>query len=161
EEEIANYFLSAVASSFDPHTDYMSYREKRSFKDAMKNQLVGIGALLKAEEDGATKIEGIVLGGPADRDGALKLNYRVVGVDSLNTGKPEDMIDIMFMKIEKVVDYIRGQEGTSVALKVEPAGGPVGETKIVVIERGKVEMKDAQASAELIEMKPDEGPTHR
>ncbi len=161
EEEIANYFLSAVASTYDPHTDYMSFREMARFKDGMKNELVGIGALLQGEEDGATKIKGIVLGGPADRDGALKLNDRVVAVDTLNTGKPEDMVDIMFMKIDKVVDYIRGQEGTSVALKVEPAGGPAGETKIVVIQRGKVEMKDEQASGELIEMKSEGRPPHR
>ncbi len=153
EEEIANYFLSSVARSYDPHTDYMSFREMNRFKDGMKNELVGIGALLQGEEDGATKIMGIVVGGPADREGTLRLNDRVVAVDTLNTGKPEDMTDIMFMKIDKVVDLIRGKEGTSVALKVEPAGGPAGETRIVVIERGKVEMKDEQASGELIEMK--------
>jgi carboxyl-terminal processing protease len=39
------------------------------------------------------------------------------------------MVDIMFMKIDKVVDLIRGKEGTSVALKVEPAAGPSGETR--------------------------------
>jgi carboxyl-terminal processing protease len=153
DEEIANYFLSAVARSYDPHTDYMSFREMNRFKDGMKNELVGIGALLQGEEDGATKIMGIVIGGPADREGSLKLNDRVVAVDTLNTGKPYDMIDIMFMKIDKVVDLIRGKEGTSVALKVEPAGGAPGETKIVVIQRGKVEMKDEQASGELIEIK--------
>ena len=153
EEEIANYFLSSVARSYDPHTDYMSFREMNRFKDVMKNELVGIGALLQGEEDGATKIMGIVVGGPADREGTLKLNDRVVAVDTLNTGKPEDMTDIMFMKIDKVVDLIRGKEGTTVALKVEPAGGPAGETRIVRIQRGKVEMKDEQASGELIEMK--------
>ncbi|MEI6819927.1 MAG: tail-specific protease, partial [Verrucomicrobiota bacterium] len=104
DEEIANYFLSSIAKAYDPHTDYMSFREMNRFKDGMKNELVGIGALLQGEEDGATKIMGIVVGGPADRDGKLKLNDRVVGVDVLNTGKPEDMIDIMFMKIDKVVD---------------------------------------------------------
>ncbi|HSP42522.1 MAG TPA: carboxy terminal-processing peptidase [Luteolibacter sp.] len=161
EEEIANYFLSSVAGSYDPHTDYMSYREMNRFKDGMKNELVGIGALLQAEEDGATKIMGIVVGGPADRQGSLKLNDRVVGVDSLNTGKPGDMVDIMFMKIDKVVDLIRGKEGTSVALKVEPAGGPAGETRIIVIERGKVEMKDEQASGELIKIKNDKGEPRR
>jgi len=161
DEEIANYFLSAIASAYDPHTDYMSFREMNRFKDGMKNELVGIGALLQGEEDGATKIKGIVVGGPADRERDLKLNDRVVGVDTLNTGNPEDMVDIMFMKIDKVVDYIRGQEGTSVALKVEPAGGPAGETKIVVIPRGKVEMKDEQASGELIEMKGEQGAPHR
>ena len=153
DEEIANYFLSSIARAYDPHTDYMSFREMNRFKDGMKNELVGIGALLQGEEDGATKIKGIVVGGPADREGTLKLNDRVVAVDTLNTGKPEDMTDIMFMKIDKVVDYIRGKEDTAVALKVEPAGGPPGETKIVVIQRGKVEMKDEQASAQVIEIK--------
>jgi carboxyl-terminal processing protease len=134
----------------------MADRETNRFKDSMKNELVGVGALLQAEEDGATKIKGIVVGGPADREGSLKLNDRVVAVDTLNTGNPQDMIDIMFMKIDKVVDYIRGDEGTSVALKVEPAGGVPGETKIIVIRRGKVEMKDEQASAEIIHTKVDD-----
>ena len=161
DEEVANYFLSAVARAYDPHTDYMSFREMSRFKDGMKNELVGIGALLQGEEDGATKITGIVVGGPADREGTLKLNDRVVGVDMLNTGKAEDMTDIMFMKIDKVVDYIRGKEGSSVALKVEPAGGTPGETKMVVIQRGKVEMKDEQASGDVIEMKTEQGAVRR
>ena len=161
DEEIANYFLSSIARAYDPHTDYMSFREMNRFKDGMKNELVGIGALLQGEEDGATKIMGIVVGGPADREGALKLNDRVVAVDSLNTGKAEDMIDIMFMKIDKVVDYIRGKEGSAVALKVEPAGGAPGKTKIVVIQRGKVEMKDEQASGEVIDMKTENGASRR
>lgn len=161
EEEIANYFLSAVARAYDPHTDYMSFREMNRFKDGMKNELVGIGALLQAEEDGATKIMGIVIGGPADQEGSLKLNDRVMAVDTLNTRKAGDMTDIMFMKIDKVVDLIRGKEGTSVALKVEPAGGAPGETKIVVIQRGKVELKDEQASAEVIEMKTKKGAARR
>ncbi len=160
-EDIANYFLSAVSATFDPHTDYMSFREMNRFKDGMKNELVGIGALLQAEEDGATIIKGIVVGGPADKEGTLKLNDRVVGVDSANTGKPADMTDIMFMSIDKVVDLIRGKEDTTVALKVEPAGGSAGETKIIKIQRGKVELKDEQASGELIEMKNDAGETKK
>jgi len=160
EDEIANLFLSAVARAYDPHTDYMSFREMNRFKDGMKNELIGIGALLQAEEDGATKIMGIVVGGPADQEGTLKLNDRVIAVDSLNTRKPEDMIDIMFMKIDKVVDLICGKEGSSVALKVEPVGGAPGETKIVVIQRGKVELKDEQASGEVIDMKR-KGTPHR
>jgi carboxyl-terminal processing protease len=139
----------------------MSYREMNRFKDGMKNELVGIGALLQGEEDGATKIMGIVVGGPADREGSLKLNDRVVAVDTLNSADPEDMTDIMFMKIDKVVDLIRGKEGTYVALKVEPAAGAPGETRIVVIQRGKVEMKDEQASGELIEMKTEKGVRRR
>jgi carboxyl-terminal processing protease len=161
EEDVANFFLSAVARAYDPHTDYMSFREMNRFKGDMKNELVGIGALLQAEEDGATIIKGIVVGGPADKQGVLKLNDRVVGVDSLNRKTAETMTDIMFMPIDKVVELIRGKEGSSVALKVEPAGGAPGETKIVVIKREKVELKDEQASGEMIHMKNKDGELRR
>jgi carboxyl-terminal processing protease len=139
----------------------MSFREMNRFKGDMKNELVGIGALLQAEEDGATIIKGIVVGGPADKGGKLKLNDRVVAVNSLNTGAAEGMVDIMFMPIDKVVELIRGKQGTSVALKVEPSGGAPGETTIIVIERDKVELKDEQASGELIEMKGKDGEVRR
>ena len=157
EADIAATFLSAVAKTFDPHTDYLSYREMQRFRDAMRNELVGIGALLQAEEDGATKIMGIVVNGPAERQGDLQLNDRVVGVDTLNGGDPEDMVDIMFMPLNDVVDLIRGEPGTEVRLKVEPAAGVPGETKMIVIERGKVELKDEQATAQMIEWKQDQG----
>lgn len=161
EEEIASYFLSSIARAYDPHTDYMSAREMSRFKDGMRNELVGIGALLQAEEDGATKIMGIVVGGPADREGSLKLNDRIIAVNSLNTGEPEDMVDIMFMRIDRVVDLIRGKEGTRVALKVEPASGAPGETRIIVIDRGKVEMKDEQARGDIIETQTELGERRR
>lgn len=153
DEDISNDFLKAIARAYDPHTDYMSYREMNRFKDDMKNELVGVGALLQAIDDGSAKIMGIVMGGPADKGGELKLNDRIVAVDTLNTGKPEDMVDIMFMPIDKVVEKIRGKEGSEVALKVESANGAAGATKIVVIKRSKVEIKDEQASGQLIEMK--------
>jgi carboxyl-terminal processing protease len=160
-EEIANYFLSSVARSYDPHSEYMSHREMERFRDGMKNELVGIGALLEAEEDGATKITGLVVGGPADLQGSLGLNDRVVAVDTLNSGRPEDMTDVMFMRLDKVVDLIRGKEGTSVGLKVEPASGATGVTRVVVIKRGKVELKDEQASGELIETRDAAGMARR
>jgi len=161
DEDIANYFLSSVARAYDPHTDYMSFREMSRFRDGMKNELIGIGALLQAEEDGATIIKGIVVGGPADKQGSLKLNDRVVAVNSLNDGMAEGMVDIMFMPIDKVVDLIRGKEGSTVALKVEPAGGAPGETVIIAIKREKVELKDEQAQGELIKMKDADGKMKR
>ena len=154
EEDIANYFLSAVAASHDPHTDYMSTREMERFRSGMSNSLVGIGALLQAEDDGATKIMGIVVSGPADKQAELKLNDRIVGVDSLNKG---DVTDIMYMKIDHVVEMIRGKVDTEVRLKVEPSGGAPGEVKFITIKRGRVELKDELASAEVIEMMHETG----
>ena len=161
EEDIADRFFSAIAKSYDPHTDYFSMSEMERFMSGMKNSLVGIGALLQAEDDGSTKITGIVVGGPADKEGSLKLNDRIVGVDHTNAGTEEAMVDIMFEKLDRVVDMIRGKEGVDVRLKVEPADGAPGEVKYIVINRGKVELKDELAKAEVIEMSRPNGGKQR
>jgi carboxyl-terminal processing protease len=152
EQRIAGVFLSAVAHAYDPHTDYMCFRETSQFKDSMKNELVGIGTQLQREEDGIVKITGLVVGGPADRGGVLKFNDRIVAVDILNSGKPEDMIDISYMEFDRVVSLIQGEEGTSVALKVESGLSDLRTTKIVVIQRAKIEQKDQQARGQIIDM---------
>ena len=161
EEAIADDFFSAIAKSYDPHTDYFSMSEMERFMSGMKNSLVGIGALLQEEEDGAIKITGIVVGGPADKEGSLKLNDRIVGVDHTNAGTEEAMVDIMFEKLDRVVDMIRGKEGIEVRLKVEPADGAPGEIKFIVIKRGKVELKDELAKAEVVEMERPDGSKRR
>ncbi len=160
-EEVADIFFSAIAKSYDPHTDYFSMSEMERFMSGMQNSLVGIGAMLQAEDAGATKITGIIVGGPADKQGELKLNDRIVGVDSANVGNDEATVDIMFEKLDRVVDLIRGKKGSDVRLKVEPAGGAPGEVKFIVIKRDKVEITESLASAEVIEMTRDDGTKHR
>lgn len=156
-EDMANYFLSAVAHSYDPHTDYMSAREVDRFKAAMSGSLTGIGALLGEEDDGSIKINGIVVGGPADKSGLVKLNDRIVAVDSNNDG---EMTDILFMKIDRVVELVRGAEDTVIRLKIESADAP-GQAKIITLTRSKVELKDELAKAEIVEEKNVDGTPHR
>ncbi|MGJ8695443.1 MAG: carboxy terminal-processing peptidase [Verrucomicrobiaceae bacterium] len=148
QEDIANYMFSAVARAHDPHTEYFSARELDQFRVGISNKLIGIGALLRAEDDGATKIDGIVNNGPADKEGTLQLGDRVIAVDSLNDN---NWTDIMFLPIDKVVELIRGEADTEVGLKVEPAGGAGGETRVIVIKREQVDMKEEQTSAEVID----------
>jgi len=152
-EEVADMFFSAITQSYDPHSDYMGAREMQRFNSAMSGSLIGVGALLQAEDDGATKIAGVVVGGPIDKSGEIKLNDRIVAVDKDNSG---NMIDIMFMPIDKVVELIRGKEGSQVRLKVESAKTP-GQAKIVTLKRQKVEMKDELVKGEVIDYTNDAG----
>ena len=151
EEDIANYFLSTVAAAYDPHSDYYSQRETEEFRSSISNSLVGIGALLSSEDDGATQIKGIVINGPADRQGELQLDDRIIGVDPVSEG---DMIDILYMPLNKVVGNIRGKENSKVTLKVEPANGAPGETKLITIERETIEMRNQMVSGEIYQLKP-------
>jgi carboxyl-terminal processing protease len=158
DDEIADGLLEAVARSYDPHTDYMIDREASRFNDSMRNELVGIGAELRPDDDGTTRIMGIIIGGPADHEGSLQLRDHIIGVDTQNTGT---FTDIRFMEQNKVIDLIRGKPGTTVRMKIQPATAATGETKIVMIPRGKVEIKGTQASAGILDTKSADGTPRR
>ena len=154
KEEACNFFLSTLSQVYDPHSEYFSQSELENFQVNMQNKLVGIGALLQMD-DGAAKIQGLVVGGPADRGGELQIGDRIVGVSQ---GGNNEMVDILYMKLNRVVDMIRGEKNTTVILKVVPAdASDDSETKSISIVRDEVKLKDKAANAELIEIKDENG----
>lgn len=144
KEDVINYFLSSLSATYDPHTEYMSQTEIDTFNINMRHSLVGIGALLESKEDVA-EIRGIVVGGPADKQGELQLGDQIVSVAQGDA----DFVDVKFMKLQKVVDMIRGTVDSTVRLKVVPAADR-DSTKIIAIKRAEVELKEKLANAEMI-----------
>lgn len=147
-EDVVNFFLSSLSSAYDPHTEFMSQTEIDSFNISMKHSLVGIGALLESKDDVA-EIRGIVVGGPADKQGELQLGDQILSVAQ----GEKDFVDVKFMKLQKIVDMIRGDEGTTVRIKVSPANDR-DSTKLISIVRAEVELKEKLANAEMI-LTPD------
>lgn len=157
DEDVVKTFLSALAQTYDPHSEYLSPSDLDNFQISMKLSLVGVGAVLSSE-DGYAKIKEVVPGGPADRDGRLVVNDRVAAV-AQGDGEFEDVVD---MKLDKVVEKIRGKKGTVVRLLVIPAEATdPSKRKIVDIRRDEVKLKDAEAKAEVIDMKGGGGPATR
>lgn len=155
--DVGNTFLRALARTYDPHSEYLSPSEMENFQISMKLSLVGIGAVLRSE-DGYTKIVELVPGGPADKDGRLKVGDRIVAV-AQGDDEFEDIVD---MRLDKVVEKIRGKEGTVVRLQVIPndADDPSKRT-LVEINRDKVQLKDQEAKAELIDVTEPDGKVTR
>lgn len=155
EEDIANLFLTALATAYDPHSEYFSQSELDSFQTNMKKKLQGIGALLSMRDNRSAEIQGIVVGGPADKSGLLKVGDRIVAVGQGDDG---ELVDITYMKLTKIVDMIRGEIDTKVRLKVIPAAADDdSQTEIIPIIRDEVKLKDKLATAELIQMKSEDG----
>jgi len=152
-EDQANTFLSALAQSYDPHSEYMSQRALDNFNIQMGLSLFGIGAELRSE-DGYAQIQRLVPGGPAERGGQLRVNDRIVAV-AQGDGEYEDVVD---MKLDKVVEKIRGKKGTTVRLQVLPADSPdPSKVDVVTIVRDEVKLKDEEAKAQVFEGKDGEG----
>ncbi len=152
-KDVVNFFLSSLATAYDPHTEYMSTDEADNFKIHMSHELVGIGALLGQKDDGA-EIQGIVVGGPADKQGELKLNDRIIAVAQGD----DEFVDVKYLKLQKIVDMIRGEKDTTVRIKIVPADDPSGN-KIIAIVRAKVPLKEKLANAELLVTPGDLGKT--
>jgi len=144
-DELLEWYLTSITSSFDPHTTYMSPSTLENFRIQMRLNLEGIGAALQPI-DGYTTVSKIIPGGAADEHGKLKAEDRIV---SVGQGKSGEMVDVVDMKLSDVVQLIRGKAGTVVRLGVIPAGG--SETKIYSITRAKIELKDSEARGEVIE----------
>ncbi|QQY08499.1 MAG: carboxy terminal-processing peptidase [Candidatus Xiphinematobacter sp.] len=146
-------FLSALSQSYDPHSDYLSPQKMENFAISMRLSLVGIGAVLQ-DADGYARVVDILPGGPADRDGRLKVNDCIVGVAQGNTPF-EDMVNT---NLERVVERIRGKKGTLVRLLVVPGDSlDSSERRLIVITRDEVRLKDQQARAEVIDLEQTNG----
>jgi carboxyl-terminal processing protease len=109
-DELLEMYLTSITSSYDPHTTYMSPSSLENFRILMRLNLEGIGAALQVE-DGYTKVSKIIPGGAADKLGKLKPEDRIVGVGE---GESGEIVDVVDMKLNDVVQLIRGRAGTTV-----------------------------------------------
>jgi carboxyl-terminal processing protease len=144
-DELLEHYLAALASSYDPHTTYMSPRSVEEFQIAMRLQLQGIGALL-GNEDGRTLIKEIIPGGAAALDKRLKVGDQITGVGE---GENGEMVDVSEMSLSHTVRLIRGESGTRVRLEVMPANS--AQRSVYVLTRRKVELTERGAKGDIIE----------
>jgi carboxyl-terminal processing protease len=144
-EELLEMYLTAVTSSFDPHTSYMSPNTLENFDIQMGLKLEGIGAALQSI-DGYTVVNKLIPGGPAEKDARIKVKDRVVGVGQGTEGRIEDVVE---MKLADVVKLIRGKAGTIVRLEVSPEHG--SSRKIVALTRAEIDLKDSEARGRVFE----------
>lgn len=153
--DVYQIFANSITATLDPHTSYFAPRASETFNINMSLSLEGIGAVLQADDD-YTKIVRLVPGGPAAKQTDLAPNDKIIAVGQ--EGKP--MADIVGMRLDDVVDMIRGPRDTKVKLEVIPTKGGGQTSKIVTIERKKVKLEDQSAKKDIIDVKRD-GKTYK
>ena len=150
-DEQMKLYLDALAQAYDPHSEYLSKADMKNFSINMGLSLVGIGAMLRSE-DGYAKIESLVPGGPAQTDGRIKVGDKITAVAQ----GPADYVDVREMRLDKVVEMIRGKKGTRVRLLMIPSDATdPSRRKNVELVRDEIKLKDQEARADII-IKNDE-----
>jgi carboxyl-terminal processing protease len=142
--EILEEYLSSMTHCLDPHSSYMSPQSEEDFGIVMGLKLEGIGARLKYE-DGYTVVEDVIKGGAAAADGRLIKGDKIIAVSADAVG---EFVDVVEMKLTKVVEKIRGPSGTKVKLRVLKEGGQKEEYELT---RSTVQIEDDEVKGRIIE----------
>jgi carboxyl-terminal processing protease len=157
DNDVLQLFLNAVAQTYDPHSEYLGKGDLESFEINMRLSLTGIGAELRVE-DGYAKIERLIPGGPAQMSGKVNVGDRIAAVGQ---GK-DNFVDVVDMKLEKVVELIRGKKGSAVRLQIIPSDtSDPSKRKVVELVRDNVKLTEQEAKAELIDRTLPDGTSQK
>ncbi len=138
-------FFNAVAGVYDPHTVYFPPKRKEDFDIDISGQLEGIGAVL--QEDGPyIKVVRIVAGGAAWRQKDLEVDDIILFAGEADA----EPVDLVNMRVDDAVRYIRGKKGTEVRLTVKKADG---SRKVVPIIRDVVQVEATYAKGSILNHK--------
>ena len=141
-EEWFTIYLNAIAERFDPHTYYFAPKDKEKFDTSMRGSLEGIGARLQKKSD-YVAISELIPGGPAWRGKELEQGDLIMKVAQGS----EDPVDIAGMRLDDVVEKIKGPKGTEVRLTVKKVDGTLD---VISIVREVVEIEETYAKSSIV-----------
>jgi carboxyl-terminal processing protease len=153
DDDVLQYYLTALAHVYDPHSDYFGHAQLDSFSIAMNLSLFGIGAELTTTEDGYCTIRRLLPGGPAMKSKKLQEKDRIVAV-AQGDQPPVDVVD---MSLNKAVQLIRGPKGTEVRLTIIPDGKDSSSRKVISLVRDEIPLDEQAAKAKIIELPGEHG----
>jgi len=136
-------FINAIASRFDPHTNYMAPDDKERFDVSMSGKFEGIGARLQKKND-LTEITELISGGPAWRGKELEPGDVIlkVGQDA------KEPVDAVGMRLDDVVKKIKGPKGTEVRLTVKKVDGTI---VVISLIRDTIETEETYAKSSIVD----------
>jgi carboxyl-terminal processing protease len=150
-------FMNAIAHTMDPHSTYLSPQDSEEYRIDMSLSYEGIGARLQAQDDLVEVVE-VIPGGPADLDGQMQELDRITAVAEGD----DEFTDVIGWKLEDVVQRIRGPEGSTIRLRILPAGAEPGSPQeIITLTRDKVKLEEQAAQRDLREVTLDDGTHYR
>lgn len=135
-------YVNCIAESFDPHTTYFDPSVKKRFDQTMAGKLEGIGARLQKKND-YTRVDELISGGPAWKSGELEVGDIILKVAQGN----EEPVDIVGMRLDHAIEFIKGKKGTEVRLTIKKIDGTI---KVVSIIRDIVELEETFVKSSIL-----------
>jgi carboxyl-terminal processing protease len=125
--ELMKTGIDAMLESLDPYTNYIPESKMEDYKMMTTGQYGGIGALIQTQGDY------VVVSEPYEGFGAFKAGLRA-GDKILEV----DDQDVKGKNSSEIRDFLLGQPGTTIKMKIERPGTPEPFTKVVTREEVKI-----------------------
>ncbi|MCK0130319.1 carboxy terminal-processing peptidase [Flavobacteriaceae bacterium F08102] len=143
DEDWFSVYINSISEEFDPHTSYFSPNDKKKFDIDMAGKLEGIGAKLQ-KKGNYTRVAELISGGPAWKAGELEVGDLILKVAQGD----EEPTDIVGMRLDDAIEYIKGEKGTRVNLTLKKLDGTI---KTISIVRDVVEIEETFAKSSIVE----------
>ncbi|NOX47638.1 MAG: tail-specific protease [Chlorobi bacterium] len=143
DDDRLNMYVNSIVNVFDPHSQYFPPKDKENFDIRFSGQLEGIGAQLTQKNE-YIEVLRIIPGSPSWKQGELEVGDKILKIAQGD----EEPLDIVDMRLDKAVKFIRGKKGTEARLTVKKADGTI---KVISIIRDVVVLEETYAKSAIIE----------
>ncbi|HET9430289.1 MAG TPA: carboxy terminal-processing peptidase, partial [Chitinophagaceae bacterium] len=133
-QHVKEAYLVAIASSFDPHTEFFSPGEREHFEAALSTQTKSYGIVID-ESDGKLVIKQLIPGGPAWKSGEVHRDDQVLQLRFDNG----ESIDASSLSAEELTEMLEESEAASMAVGIKKTDGTV---KTIILPREKIETEE-------------------
>ena len=140
--DLFSTYINCISEEFDPHTNYYDPIKKKGFDQSISGKLEGIGARLQKQND-YVKVSELVIGGPAWKQGELEAEDIILKV-AQGDGEP---LDIVGMRLDHSIEFIKGKKGTEVRLTVKKIDGTI---KVISIIRDVIELEETFVKSSVV-----------
>lgn len=149
--DVLQDYLGALGQAYDPHTDWFAPAKNDQFDISITNSVEGIGAQLEQDDEGYTTVSDVIPGGPAFKSGKVVKEDRILAVAQQGA----EPVDVVNLRLDKVVALIRGAKGTEVTLHMQHADGTI---ELITLVRDRVLLEESAAEGTVEEVQTERGP---
>jgi carboxyl-terminal processing protease len=147
-------FLTSFASALDSHSEYLTRDQMREEESEIRLSRIGVGISIETHA-GGVRVTGIDAGGPASKEGRIRVNDRIIAVGQ---GKQGAWVDVNGLHSSRVAALIRGDDGTLVRLRVlHGSSVEAGEAEEVVLKRTKLLNDEGRAFGKVLDWVSTDG----
>src|SRR5687767_11021422 len=132
---VAELYLNAIATSFDPHTNYFSASTGEDFQAGLSTESLSFGIELDENDKGQVVIDKLVPGGPAWKSGELHEGDELQSLQ----WEGKEAVDMSNASLEEAWEVLDQSSKDRMVFKFRKADG---STVIVLLRKEKLENED-------------------